>query len=272
MSEFNEGSETRADFQNFKRNPKRIIGAVPIKPEAKLRRAHQKAQQTQEEFDRLDQEYARSVKTALKVEHGRNVAEGRLNVDPLTGLRNKRALDQDLSQQFDEATRYNQDFSIIEFDLDNFKGINDSLGHEGADGILVTLGQLVQNYTRSSDKFYRRSGDEFFLISPFTSTEDAKILAERIREAVQKELSVLSGYPDRVFTTSMGVAGFNSGSDTNPMNVPELLLNVEKALQNSKRTEDGKPKKNAVTVFTSGMDFPPGGENGREINEHNSEI
>jgi len=101
--------------------------------------------------------------------------------DELTGLYNQRHFYQVLAKELDRAKRYKHDLSLICFDLDNFKKVNDSLGHIEGDRILRTVGELLHEALRLSDIAVRYGGDEFMVLLPDTGIEAAAKTAERIR-------------------------------------------------------------------------------------------
>lgn len=101
--------------------------------------------------------------------------------DELTGLYNQRHFYQVLAKELDRAKRYKHDLSLICFDLDNFKKVNDSLGHIEGDRILRTVGELLHEALRLSDIAVRYGGDEFMVLLPDTGIEPAAKTAERIR-------------------------------------------------------------------------------------------
>ncbi|MCP4596977.1 sensor domain-containing diguanylate cyclase [Neptuniibacter sp.] len=101
--------------------------------------------------------------------------------DELTGLYNQRHFYQVLAKELDRSKRYKHDLSLICFDLDNFKKVNDSLGHIEGDRILRTVGELLHEALRLSDIAVRYGGDEFMVLLPDTGIEAAAKTAERIR-------------------------------------------------------------------------------------------
>ena len=129
--------------------------------------------------------------------------------DPLTGLNNRAALDNDLEQELDFANRHNLALSIIILDLDNFKDINDTYGHIAGDDVLKKLAICMAECIRRSDIIYRYGGEEFVVLLRNTSTAGARLLAERIRKAVKKLVSKHNNLEIRV-TASLGVATLKS--------------------------------------------------------------
>lgn len=102
--------------------------------------------------------------------------------DDLTGLYNRRYFNDTLAEQIKIAERYSDAiFSICFFDLDDFKTINDTLGHEAGDKALVAVARTIEKVIRQSDMAFRMGGDEFLVLYPHTSSKDALIVTERLR-------------------------------------------------------------------------------------------
>ncbi|HKK15951.1 MAG TPA: GGDEF domain-containing protein [Gammaproteobacteria bacterium] len=108
------------------------------------------------------------------------------NTDELTGIYNRRALMQELEGRINESKRHGNELSLILFDIDDFKLINDVFGHSAGDDILKRLTRVCQNWLRTSDSMGRYGGEEFLVLCPNTSLDGAKTLAERIRQAVEQ--------------------------------------------------------------------------------------
>jgi diguanylate cyclase (GGDEF)-like protein len=104
--------------------------------------------------------------------------------DTLTGLANRRQLDDELDRQIATARRHPQPLSIALIDLDRFKAVNDRLGHQAGDHVLIEIAQRLTGSVRTSDILGRWGGEEFLLISPHTDLDAALVLAERCRVRV----------------------------------------------------------------------------------------
>jgi diguanylate cyclase (GGDEF)-like protein len=126
--------------------------------------------------------------------------------DPLTGLANRRAFEEQLAARVDEAERYGHPVGVLLLDLDGFKGINDTYGHAGGDAALKALSDcLVRNFPRKSDLVARYGGEELAIVLPDTSTANAVRLAERTRQAV-RDMKAAHGAQTIGITVSIGVA------------------------------------------------------------------
>ncbi len=104
--------------------------------------------------------------------------------DGLTGLFNHRYAQERLEEEFDRATRYARELSVLFMDLDHFKFYNDTQGHQAGDEVLRILAELMTKAVRESDTLARWGGEEFIVIALETAREEACMLAERIRESV----------------------------------------------------------------------------------------
>lgn len=101
--------------------------------------------------------------------------------DSLTGLLNRGVLESVLNREFNRASRYGDPFSLVFIDLDDFKSVNDSCGHDAGDALLRYLGARLMEMSRESDVIGRFAGDEFVILLPSTTGKDARILTERVR-------------------------------------------------------------------------------------------
>lgn len=128
--------------------------------------------------------------------------------DELTGLYNRRQMDELLEGAFRQARALNKDLSILFIDVDNFKRINDEFGHDAGDCILKELAKSMQEHFRNIDYCCRFGGDEFCVIMPNSSTDGTINAAERFRAGVER--SKLCGHP---VTISVGAATMESPAD-----------------------------------------------------------
>ena len=155
--------------------------------------------------------------------------------DALTGLLNRHALYPLLKQELDRAARYGRPFSIILFDVDEFKAVNDNFGHLEGDKVLKDLSKLVSGLLRKTDYAGRWGGEEFLLILPETDTVQALILAERIRMKIE----------DTFFTEVYNITASFSVVDYRASQSLEALLEcADKALYQAKNGG-----RNQVIVF-----------------------
>jgi diguanylate cyclase (GGDEF)-like protein len=163
-------------------------------------------------------------------------------IDSLTQVDNRRLLNQLLQEEVNRAERYNLPFSILLFDLDWFKRINDSLGHNTGDKVLQEVAQELRQNIRTTDPFGRWGGDEFLCLAINSDGEQAIELAERLRDLLQRH------HFDSVekITASFGVTTYLKG-DT-----PETLIRrADLGLYKAKA--DGR---NRVEAVLAGVTLP----------------
>ncbi len=158
--------------------------------------------------------------------------------DPLTGLSNRRFFMKEAEHFFQYAQRYGEPVSLMMIDIDDFKKINDTYGHDVGDLVIKRLADVIRNNTRRSDIPARFGGEEFIILLPTTDVEGAVLVAERIRKEFKSSGVPLNG--ETVITTvSIGVASMSEGDS-----LEDLIKKADEALYRAKRT--GKDK---VVVF-----------------------
>jgi diguanylate cyclase (GGDEF)-like protein len=128
--------------------------------------------------------------------------------DPLTGLFNRRFMEESLVRELQRAARNRQSVSLIMMDIDRFKQLNDRFGHNTGDAALRALGRLLQTCSRESDIPCRYGGDEFLLILPEASLEIARQRAEQLRDSFRQMKFGLDRDPLGLATLSLGVAAY----------------------------------------------------------------
>lgn len=147
---------------------------------------------------------------AIALENARNYK--RINelvvTDDLTGLYNSRQFGQLIENEVKRSARYDEQFSLIFLDLDHFKGINDTHGHLVGSRMLGEFGRLIGKHMRSSDMAARYGGDEFAIILPHTTKEQAVKMACNLLEAMKETRFVSDDNTPIVLTASFGVATF----------------------------------------------------------------
>jgi diguanylate cyclase (GGDEF)-like protein len=133
--------------------------------------------------------------------------EARATHDRLTGVPNRETLLATLASEVERAGRHYKPLSVAFIDIDRFKPINDTYGHNSGDAVLRQMAALIADSVRASDTFGRYGGEEFMLILPETTPEDAVELAEELRHLVQHEPLRIAGEQSLNATISIGVAG-----------------------------------------------------------------
>ena len=126
--------------------------------------------------------------------------------DSLTGLYNRRIFNEVLQREFAQAQRHKFNLSLLSLDLDHFKSVNDNFGHQTGDRVLKSVAKVISNVARLTDLPARVGGEEFAIILPHTSQDQAYIVAERLKKALAESAFNLSGTVFRQ-TISQGLAG-----------------------------------------------------------------
>lgn len=126
--------------------------------------------------------------------------------DVLTGLYNHRFFHEQLSHEIERSVRYGQPLTILLFDMDNFKKINDTYGHIVGDKYLGLVGQIVARHIRSSDIGARYGGDEFAVILPNTNADEARVTADKLEDAVARSNTLSPGEESIKIGVSIGYA------------------------------------------------------------------
>lgn len=160
--------------------------------------------------------------------------------DPLTGLNNRRYMDDIIKRETSRVKRSGGKLSALMIDFDHFKSVNDELGHAVGDKALQELGEIIQKNIRDFDIPFRYGGEEFLIIFPTASSEDASFIAERIRREVEEHTFPCK---DNGFkcTISGGICQHSPELDQ-----AEFIDRADKALYQSK-----KHGRNQITVSSS---------------------
>lgn len=153
--------------------------------------------------------------------------------DKLTEIYNRAKLDKTLQEEFNRSKRYKTEFSVILIDIDFFKKVNDTFGHQIGDDVLKESAQVLKNSIRLTDVLGRWGGEEFLIISPQTNLEGAVKIAEHINNAIK--LYKFKTYPNKV-TMSIGVASYFEDMSK----IEEIVLNADKSLYKAK--ENGRDR------------------------------
>ena len=159
------------------------------------------------------------------------------STDPMTKLYNRRYFSKISENILDLAKRDETDTSIIMLDIDKFKNINDTYGHQIGDEVIISLAQSLQDFTRSSDIICRFGGEEFIILLPETSLNGAKIISEKIRFEVESMIISLADSTNLKYTVSIGVSKVDSINDKK---IETAIHRADEALYKAKQTGRNK--------------------------------
>jgi diguanylate cyclase len=160
--------------------------------------------------------------------------------DGLTGLLNRKAWEDQLTNEFDRLQRYHQESSLIIFDIDHFKKVNDSYGHPAGDEVIKCVAEITQKCIRKTDFAGRYGGEEYVILLPHTAVSAAEILAERIRKKIESQTISYENLSINI-TVSFGLSQYNDSLKS----ATAWIDSADKALYISK--ENGR---NQVSLFT----------------------
>ncbi len=155
--------------------------------------------------------------------------------DRLTGLLNRGTWENLVDAEYERYRRYGQATSLVMFDIDHFKPVNDNYGHLAGDEVIRHTAQATRNNIRQSDSAGRYGGEEFGIILPETDAENARLICERIRESIEKS-TVETSAGNITYTISMGIAQLTD----EPENYMQWMQKADEALYAAK--ESGRNK------------------------------
>ncbi|MBN1411411.1 MAG: diguanylate cyclase [Spirochaetales bacterium] len=178
--------------------------------------------------------YDRSVKLQIAniLLEKKNVKLAKISItDTLTGLYNRHKIEHELEIEHKRATRHNRPFSIIIMDIDHFKEINDTFGHQAGDAVLRKISSLLDENLRKTDLCGRWGGEEFLILCPETNLNGSKELAEKIRQ-------IINNYKfdvEKTLSISAGCSELSKGENTN-----DLIRRADQNLYKAKKTGRNK--------------------------------
>ena len=173
----------------------------------------------------IHKEYEKRLKAEGEAEQMSRMAI----TDPLTRIMNRRGITVGLLDAMAQAERYRTPLTVAMADIDHFKQVNDTHGHEAGDRVLKDVAAILSDALRMPDKVGRYGGEEFLVILPHTSLTQARKIADRIRASVSKWDFDLGAKKIRM-TISIGVCQFKSGED-----LEQFLSHADKALYEAKK-------------------------------------
>ncbi|HET6672058.1 MAG TPA: diguanylate cyclase [Agromyces sp.] len=190
--------------------------------------------------DRTFDDDTRQILAALSRQAGQVLRRVRLQEelahralhDQLTGLANRKLLQEQLDTAIAAAARSDRALSVVFVDLDGFKAVNDNLGHRVGDEVLVEVAERLRRVARAGDPVARYGGDEFVIVCEDADAASGEVIAERLREAVRRPLDSVP--PRYSVAASIGVVSWESGSSKVP-SADHLLRLADEAMYASKR-------------------------------------
>lgn len=152
--------------------------------------------------------------------------------DALTGLKNRRFLEERMAEELERSRRTGRPLSLLILDVDRFKSVNDTYGHQTGDRVLHAVAQAIASTVRTIDLAVRYGGEEFCVLAPDTDGNGGLILADRIREAVEAMVIPLEGGGELRVTASLGVSEYK----THGTDAKSLFAAADRALYTAKET------------------------------------
>jgi diguanylate cyclase (GGDEF)-like protein len=157
------------------------------------------------------------------------------NHDPLTGLYNRKRMDEALDAHVARVRRYDATGALLMIDLDHFKQVNDRLGHNAGDEILISVARILQGRVRETDLAARLGGDEFAVLMTEGGAAEAQILAADLSDLIRRRSAVLDGSAPGGLTASIGIAVFDKRANLRPA---DILVEADTAMYTAK--QDGR--------------------------------
>jgi len=216
-------------FFPVKHQPSPAQKNVPHTENETLRQQLATVQQQYRELELKNEDLARRLE----------ISEKNASTDELTSIPNRRITTKDLITDLSDVERNYFDLVVVQIDLDHFKSINDSFGHEQGDTVLVDFTRAIQQHLRKSDHFGRWGGEEFILCLPMppgTSQKEIEELFSRYQDESASVNRSPNKYRPAPLTISLGAVVIRSG--TKNLDFHEVLRQVDKALYESKKTRD----------------------------------
>ena len=219
-SEYGDELERRVDHLNSSLDTTGLIASLSDFAKEMLARSRQ----AEENLRASEQETARLRKN---LDRARKDAE----VDYLTGLPNRRAFEEALRVEYAQATRKRHPLSVAYCDIDHFKAINDTHGHDAGDNVLQQVASILDRSTRGGDYVFRMGGEEFLIVLVDTDQDGSRLFAERLRHAVAKEPMLAAADTLLNVTVSVGVTLHDGHPD-----YQRSMQRADQALYQAKRS------------------------------------
>ncbi len=166
----------------------------------------------------------------FRIQKERNELLHKVITDSLTKLYNRYYLEEIASKEFNKAKRHGYPLSVVMVDIDNFKDINDTFGHDVGDLVLKDFARILQNNLRESDILFRYGGEEFLILMPFSVKKDAKKVIERIRKVLSERGGLKVADKTIYYTFSAGISQYD-----NERSIIELIKRADIKLYMAKQ-------------------------------------
>jgi len=186
-----------------------------------------------EENLKLEAQLATSSEEVSTLRHSVENIQKEAMTDPLTGVKNRKTFDTEIRRQITSAEQNGSPLTLIFSDVDHFKSFNDKWGHQTGDQVLRLVAEVMDSNVKGQDTLARYGGEEFAIILPNTALDDGRMLADRIRRAIESRRLKKRRTNESlgVVTMSMGVAAYGSGD-----NAETLIERADQCLYRAKRS------------------------------------
>ena len=230
MSLIQKNFQSSSDLQELKSEISKNIDAIRGGVDEFVERFNQRHEATEERNLRLTEQLSQMEQETQELQVMLMENREKLLYDALTGVYSRMAYDERISQELSRYNRYDTPFSYVILDIDHFKRINDSYGHNAGDKALKIIAQLMQQYVRNSDYVFRIGGEEFVLLLTNTSAENADLMTQKLRQGIAESSFHFKGEPVQV-TLSAGI------TETRPNdNVESIYERADEALYKAKKS------------------------------------
>ncbi|MDH3342730.1 MAG: GGDEF domain-containing protein [Gammaproteobacteria bacterium] len=192
---------------------------------------HNMTIELKEYHDRLEKTIAQLKVENIERQRAAEELEELSITDPLTSIYNRRKFNELLTSEVERSKRYKNDLAIIMCDIDHFKKINDTYGHDVGDKALKTFSEMINKNIREVDMFARWGGEEFMILMPNVNTDNAYSVAEKLRKAVASAKIESAGS----ITASFGVTDLNPDES-----IDSFIKRVDQAMYRAK--DNGRNK------------------------------
>ena len=191
-------------------------------------------------FDEEDFDFVKLMAQEMSIAMERTLLQSQVQVltvkDSLTGCFNRKKLDEDLGIEIDRASRYHRALSLLMIVVDQFKKYNDFHGRVMADALLKRMAGICRRNVRRVDGIYRYGGEEFVILLPETTEENALVVVRRIKRTIEHELfeGEKESQPNKKITVSIGVASYPWGGETKDELLRSAVFSLYRARQFSR--------------------------------------